>query len=97
GKIEHLEAIAIAYRELADARARIRRGVLETARPLPPGRLDAFAATLGKRLGGEVVLESRVGPSLIGGFRLTLGREMVDASVAHGLKELGAALAGVGG
>lgn len=94
GKIEHLGAIASAYRELADGAVGIHRGVLESARPLPPGRLEAFAAGLGESLGGEVVLESRVSPEIIGGFRLRLGREMADASVANGLQELGAALAG---
>lgn len=93
-QVEHLGEIADAYRELADGARGVRRGVLETARPLEPGRLDAYADRLGKALGGEVRLESRVVPELLGGFRLRLGREMADASVRHALQGVEAALAG---
>jgi F-type H+-transporting ATPase subunit delta len=38
--------------------------------------------------GGEVVLATKVDPSLIGGFVLTIGDRQIDTSVATSLKKL---------
>jgi F-type H+-transporting ATPase subunit delta len=44
---------------------------------------DIMAAT-----GGTVKLETKVDPSLIGGFVLTVGDRQVDTSIAASLKKL---------
>lgn len=39
-------------------------------------------------VGGEVILDAKTDPSLIGGFVLTVGDRQVDASIANSLKKL---------
>ena len=47
--------------------------------------LDEVKAAVG---GGEVILDAKTDPSLIGGFVLTVGDRQVDTSIANSLKKL---------
>ena len=94
GQVAHIPDIAAAYGEFADHAEGIRRGFIEAERVLEPSVVKAFSQALGKSLGARVVLEARKTDGLVGGFRLHLGREMVDASVASSLNRIEAAMAG---
>ena len=43
---------------------------------------------LKERMGGEIVLDAEVDPSLIGGFTLTVDDKLLDASVSHQLEKI---------
>jgi F-type H+-transporting ATPase subunit delta len=74
------------------------RGILpviaESALPLD-GELEALiTGELKKRKGaGEVRLEKRINPSLIGGLRLRIGDEVIDASLRSQLQQMAGELA----
>ena len=62
--------------------------VIESATPLDGVTRAAILESLQKRDGGEVFLESRVDPSLIGGARIRLGSEVWDATVQARIQNL---------
>ncbi|WP_295653468.1 ATP synthase F1 subunit delta [uncultured Mucilaginibacter sp.] len=47
-----------------------------------------IAALIQKEIGGNIILQTKVDPSLIGGFVLTVGDRQVDTSIANALKKL---------
>ncbi|MBC8515115.1 F0F1 ATP synthase subunit delta [bacterium] len=94
GKAMHLPAIASAYGEIADRAEGIRRGFLETERPLDKALVRVFGKRLGVQLGLKILLTPIEGKGMMGGFRLTLGKEMVDASVESSLNRIETALIG---
>lgn len=62
--------------------------VIESAVPVDGAARDAIVQSLRSRDGGEVTVETRVDPSLIGGARIRLGSEVWDASVKSRLAAL---------
>ena len=56
--------------------------------------LTGFEKDLGKKLDCKVVLEQKTVKGLIGGFKLRMGRYMVDASVQGSLRKIKKSLAG---
>ena len=67
-------------------------GVIESASPIDKTTLAAIQASLQKRDGGQVTLETRVDSSLIGGARIRLGSEVWDATVRSRIQSLSASL-----
>ena len=94
GKIEYFDQIAQNYEELVDEHEGIKRGILELTKEIPKKLLTNFEKSLGKKLNCKVVLEQKVVEGLIGGFKLRMGRYMVDASVQNSLKKIKKSLAG---
>ena len=67
------------------------RGIVKVdayvAKSLDAGQADRVAKAVGDSLGGKrVVLRQHVNPDLIGGLKLRIGDELIDASVATQLK-----------
>jgi F-type H+-transporting ATPase subunit delta len=90
----HIKAIITKIEEDLDHRRGILRAVLESASPLD----DSFQETLKKQLidktGAKGVrFEPRLVPALLGGCRLRIGSELIDASLGAQLQSLRAALA----
>ncbi|MFN3153711.1 ATP synthase F1 subunit delta [Bremerella sp.] len=82
-------------REIYDAAVKLnneRLGLVEvtatTATNLPQELSDSLTASLKAKLGREVVLKSKVDPSVIGGLVLHVGDTVFDGSVANRLKQL---------
>ncbi len=82
-------------REIYDAAVKLnneRLGLVEvtatTATELPQEASDSLTASLKAKLGREVVLKSKVDPSVIGGLVLHVGDTVFDGSVANRLKQL---------
>ena len=82
GRLDHLEEIGSAYRDLDDAaRGRVRAAV-RTALPLTEPARVALAARLSERLGGkQVLMEETVDRSLLGGFVAEVGSTVLDGSL----------------
>lgn len=69
-----------------------KRGVVEAqvfvAQPLEPAEADRIATSIGRVLGKEVLLQTQVDPSLIGGLAMRIGDRMIDGSVATKLANM---------
>lgn len=82
GRADHLQAIAVAYRDMLDAdhgrvRARVRSSVALTA-----DERQALSAKLSRARGGQqVLLEEEVDPNLLGGFVAEIGSLVLDGSL----------------
>ena len=66
--------------------------VIESATPVDETTLVSLRASLSRRDGGEVTVETKVTPSLIGGTKIRLGSEVWDATVLARLLSLKSAL-----
>jgi F-type H+-transporting ATPase subunit delta len=89
GRVDHLETIAAAYRELEDEAAGRVRARVRTAVPLSAAERAALAGRLGRVLGGkQVVLEEVTDRELLGGFVAEVGSLLVDGSLDGQLARL---------
>jgi F-type H+-transporting ATPase subunit delta len=88
GRLGHLAAIVAAYDELLQRHfGRVEVDVY-TASPAEEGLLDSLTSRLRETLGKEPVLHAYVDESMIGGLRLRIGDELVDASVSSRLRKM---------
>ncbi len=93
GRLGHLAAIASAYDELVQIRfGRVEVDVF-TASPAGPSDLDALKTRLRDALGKEPVLHAYTDAAMIGGLKLRIGDELIDASVATQLRKVRSDLA----
>lgn len=81
--------------EIGPAFAALRRearneavGVVETARPLGDGQLQALEALAGNLSGRKVALTVRENPELLGGVRMSVGNTLYDGSAVGRLRQL---------
>ena len=82
GRIDHLTAIADAYRDMADEEAGRVRAHVRSSIALTPEERQALSAKLSRALGGkQVVLEEEVDQSLMGGFIAEVGSLVLDGSL----------------
>ena len=86
-RMEHARFILHRFIELYDKSRGRRHVTLRTAVPAPEME-SKIEQMLKERLGGEILLDSEVDPSLIGGFVLTVDDKRLDASVSTQLKEI---------
>lgn len=59
-----------------------------SATPLSAANKAEIASIVEKEVGGQIELETKVNPDLIGGFILTVGDKQLDTSIASSLKKL---------
>lgn len=89
GRVDHLETITAAYRELEDEAAGRVRARVRTAVPLSDAERSALAGRLGRVLGGkQVVLEEVADRELLGGFVAEVASLLVDGSLDGQLARL---------
>ncbi len=74
--------------ELRDKAAGVIHARATTAVELDAAAVERIKASIEKKTVKEVVIETRVDKSLIGGMTLVIGEERVDGSLAHGLDKL---------
>lgn len=87
-RLSHLPAIAAAYDEMVQrAFGRVEVDVY-TAAPLDPADVGVIKARLQTVLNKEPVLHAYVEPAMIGGIKLQIGDQLIDASVSSGLRKL---------
>jgi F-type H+-transporting ATPase subunit delta len=81
-------SIASFFRELLDEERGVARAVVTTAIELDDEQLRGIARRLVETTGRQVVVESRVDPSIIGGLVIRLGDRLIDGSVRARLRGL---------
>ncbi|MFO0804848.1 MAG: F0F1 ATP synthase subunit delta [Gemmataceae bacterium] len=87
-RLELIETIAAAYRELMDTRAGRVRVVVKSAVPLTDDQQAGLKKTLAESLNKEPVLNLRVDPELLGGLVVQVGDKIYDTSVRSRLESL---------
>lgn len=87
-----LPEITRQYEALKSKAEGVTDAVVETAFPLSDVEVADLAAKLSKRYGKNVRLTVQVDPELIGGVRMLVGDDVIDASVRGKLNELAASL-----
>lgn len=80
--------------DLAARRRQQKVAVVTAATPLSQAQTDRLAATLARAYGREVQLNIAVDPAVTGGFRIQIGDEVVDATIASRLDHARRRLAG---
>jgi F-type H+-transporting ATPase subunit delta len=89
GRVDHLQTIAAAYRELEDEAAGRVRARVRTAVRLSDAERSALSDRLGHALGGKhVLLEEVADRKLLGGFVAEVGSLLVDGSLDGQLARL---------
>jgi F-type H+-transporting ATPase subunit delta len=86
--------IAAAFRQLVDDESGIAHVYARTAVPIDEAELAALTTRLRDRTGKNVVLETEVDPSLLGGIVIQIGDQLVDASTRARLQALRGSLVG---
>lgn len=69
-------------------------GVVQSAQPLDDTAFAEIEKDVAKRFDGRVILERTVDPALLGGIRVQVGNQVIDASVRGRLEKLKSVLAG---
>lgn len=88
-RAEFLRKIALSYVNLYREKHNIAKVVIETATELPQEKIDAIIEVVKKQLPGMTLETStEVNPDLIGGFTVTIGDVLLDASVKNELNKL---------
>lgn len=88
GRLDHLGAIVAAYDELLQERfGRVEVDVF-TAAPIDDSQAGAIQGRLREVLGKQPVLHRYVDKSMLGGMRLRIGDQLVDASVSTQLRRM---------
>lgn len=88
-----LPEIAGLYEQLRADAERVVKAKVTSAAELPGAELEAIKASLKRRFGREVELETAVDASLIGGAVIDAGDVVIDGSLKGKLERLQAALA----
>ena len=88
--------VAADYRRLLAAHRGETTAEVVSARALDGAELDKLRATLGKIVGRDVAVETRVDPGLLGGLIVRIGSRMLDGSIRTKLQRLELAMKGAG-
>ena len=87
-RLSHLPPIVAAFDELVQKHfGRVEVDVY-TAAPAGEADLEAIRTRLKGVLGKEPVIHSYVEPSMVGGLKLQIGDQLIDASIAGRLRKL---------
>ena len=88
GRLGHIVPIVGALDELVQARfGRIEVDVF-TASPMSPGDLESIKHKLSESLGKEVIMHPYTDGSMLGGIKIRMGDQLIDASVQADLRSL---------
>lgn len=77
-----------AFKALVAAKRGITRAEVTVAEQPSPAMLDDIKAALRGVAGGEVAVDLKVDPAIVGGIIVQLGSRMVDASLRHKLNAI---------
>ena len=92
GRLTALPEIASQFRALVNARSGVSDATVYSAFPLDNAQLADVVASLEKRFGRRLNATVEIEPGLIGGIRVVVGDEVLDASVKSRLEQMKIAL-----
>jgi F-type H+-transporting ATPase subunit delta len=92
GRLAALASIAEQFQGLVNARSGIAQAVIHSAFAIEPAQLADVVATLEKRFSRKLNPSVVLAPELIGGIRVVVGDEVLDASVKSRLEQMKMAL-----
>jgi F-type H+-transporting ATPase subunit delta len=92
GRLAVLPEIASQFQGLVNARGGVSDATVQSAFPIDDGQLAEVVATLEKRFGRKLNARVEIDPELIGGIRVVVGDEVLDASVKARLEQMKVAL-----
>ena len=87
--------IAEAYQELVDLARGVHHATVTSAVPLNADDSRAIQRRLEAMTGGQIVMETRVDESILGGLVVRIGDQLIDGSTRSRLQQLKQQLAGV--
>jgi F-type H+-transporting ATPase subunit delta len=87
-RVADLPLLAASYRELVDEKVGRVQAVATSARPLSEEQRAALVTALNARTGKQIILETKVDASLLGGVRAQVGSVVYDGSVKTQLEKL---------
>lgn len=93
GRLAILPAIAQSFAQLKASAEGVREAVIQSAYPLDEAQTRALLPVLEKHFQGRLRPRIEVDPELIGGVRVLVGDQMLDASVRGKLEAMKNALA----
>lgn len=94
GRLDQLGAVIAAFATLTAEHKGIATATVASARPLTAAQLDALKTKLSARMGRDVTLDATVDPDLLGGLKVQLGSQLIDATVRTKLNTLAQKMAG---
>lgn len=86
GRLDVLPGIVRAYAQLLDEHQGVVEADVFVAQRLSESDAQSISAAISRRVGKDVVLHQYVEPGLIGGIQVRVGDELIDGSVATGLR-----------
>jgi F-type H+-transporting ATPase subunit delta len=92
GRLAALPEIASQFHALVNAQSGVCDALIESAFPIEPSQLPDVVATLEQRFSRKLNARVELRPELIGGIRVTVGDEVLDASVKARLDHMKVAL-----
>lgn len=92
GRLDVLPEIAQLFNELKNSHEGVKDAEVESAFPLDDATLKDLVAGLEKRFQCRINATVRIVPELIGGVRIAVGDEVIDASVRGKLATMATAL-----
>ena len=92
GRLSLLPEIYLLFEQLRAAIQATRQVQIKSVVPLTDAHLSQLQATLSKRFGQPVILETEIDPHLLGGFVIYSGDHVIDNSVRGRFKKLKIAL-----
>lgn len=87
-RITLLPAIQAQFEALKDDADGVAKATIETAFPLSDADLAELTAALSRKFGRKVEASVFVKPELIGGARVTVGDNVIDATIAEQLRAM---------
>lgn len=96
GRLRILGGIVKQYERLLDVHRSIAHAELITAVPLDEEDMERLSRRFTELVGRKVIIDSRVDPSIVGGFKAKIGDTLIDGSIRNTLESMKKSLAWAG-
>lgn len=88
GRLDHILAICRVFLQLCDDDKGLIHAQVATAQPMDDDQLQALKTRLEEKTGKTVVTHVQVDPSLLGGFKVKMGDQVMDLTLQNQLQRL---------
>ena len=88
GGVDAMRDVQEGYSQLLDDHLGRQRAEVTTAVPLEPEELERVTEFIGRLVGREVVLTTRVEEDILGGLIIQIGDQLLDGSTSTGLERM---------